>query len=705
MIERIEKISTSAKSALSTSQPVCRHIAMTLLLFASSFCPADETVVGDSEKQPATPHTLHDITALYSRGAIDFRGISQIEMDLLQQFAEANSITIEWKEIDDEWNLMPSLLQGKGDLIVGQSSDLIAGMSNELQQSLPWTSAAPVLVVRKDTTHIQSIEDLYSRQVAIKESSQLWNHFEQLADDNFTMSLVTIPETLTEREVLEKIDSGEYDVSIIDSLSFQNEISEFPNLSASLKLSKPRQLVWMTDPANELLGKKLNQFLATSAIKQQRTIVDDLPDMKSRNVLRLITYQSPVNLYFKTGRLLGFEYDLIQRFADKHRMKVNLILASSHTEMQQMLANGEGDVIAASMPVDAIHNEQFIATEPYLHAAPVIVGRDSDEAIIDITDLEGRRITLPLESPYRDYLRDIRQKQGIEFEIVDAEKNMNTEATLYMVAHGMYDLTVIPGHMVKSELAQIEELQVHFALGAPEPMSWFVRQDDRKLFDSLNDYISTSYRSDEYWTLHRKYIAKPRSIKNDSRMISVINQLSPYDELIKSAADEFNFDWRLIAAQMYQESQFDPNALSAAGAEGLMQIMPATAEDLGLYESTDPEQSIFAGVQYMSQLRSSFGNELLPSERSWFSLAAYNAGLGRITRAQKHAESMGLDPTIWFGNVETALRDMTQASVCRCGQTIMYVREIRSLYNNYVNLLEASRLITSRPDSSINHDS
>ncbi|MCG8325561.1 MAG: transglycosylase SLT domain-containing protein, partial [Thiotrichales bacterium] len=344
-------------------------------------------------------------------------------------------------------------------------------------------------------------------------------------------------------------------------------------------------------------------------------------------------------------------------------------------------------------------------TIPYLYSAPVVLGRAMYHRSLDIQDLEGRRIHLPAESPYRGHLEKLRRWHGIDFQIIDAHDGMNTESTLFMVSQGMYDLTVVPGHQLKSEFKRQIGLHAEFSLGEPESNVWAVRSGDSRLLANLNDFIRGEYKRHTYNTLYTHYIDTPRPQNGDSRLLSRINRLSPYDREIQQAAEKYHFDWRLIAAQMYRESQFDPQAVSPKGAEGLMQIMPATAEELGVEVPEDPRQSISAGVAYLGKLRDSFEDGLLLEDRIWFSLAAYNAGFGRIERIRDYTRQLGLDPDRWFDNVEAAMVKLARPAEhdgepvirCRCGETVAYVREIKTLYQNYIKLTEAPRLAGISP--------
>jgi membrane-bound lytic murein transglycosylase F len=231
------------------------------------------------------------------------------------------------------------------------------------------------------------------------------------------------------------------------------------------------------------------------------------------------------------------------------------------------------------------------------------------------------------------------------------------------------------------------------------------------LLAAINKFVKNYYRGKTYNVLRERYFEKPIVSSNNS-LLAQLDRLSPYDEIVRKYAEQYSFDWRLIVAQMYQESQFDPKAVSYAGAEGLMQILPATGEYLGTSDLENPKSSIKAGVKYLGMLRDRFEDDLLLEDRIWLSLAAYNAGYNRVKRARYLTEEMGLDKDRWFGHVEKAMLALAQPYKmsgktrrhCRCGQTVIYVRNIRTLYNNYVRLTQATQLASSKTSRQFPYD-
>lgn len=183
-------------------------------------------------------------------------------------------------------------------------------------------------------------------------------------------------------------------------------------------------------------------------------------------------------------------------------------------------------------------------------------------------------------------------------------------------------------------------------------------------------------------------------LRNYLKSYSSIGILSPYDVLVKKYANQYNFDWTLITAQMYQESRFNPRARSFAGAMGLMQIMPQTGKQLGIVDFENPDSAIHGGIRYMAWLEKRFESNLPIEEKQWFMLAAYNAGIGHVHDARSLARKLGLRSDRWFGNVEKAmllLANPKYSTSARHGfvrgkEPVKYVRAIRRYYRQYNKL-------------------
>ena len=641
------------------------------------------------------------LRVLYQKRQAGSLPVSSTEKTMLERFARENNLVLEWIPTNARWDLLPELVTGEGDIIVGNGRSIAAGISNQVRFTLPWITSRQQVIARADTTRINSLDDLAARQIALQKSSPAWSTVKELAEKIPTMDLVLIPENLSQVTILNRVASGQYDLTIADSDFLKQYLPHHPELSAAFDLNNGEARSWAVRNSAVKLQDALNRFLNRNHLEFNvaQVYLDDLSGIKERKLLRVITYNSPDNYFFNNGRFHGFEYELMRKFARSEKMRIDVILASSHDEMQQLLLNGEGDVIAAGLPKSSITDNKIQFTTPYDYSMPLVISRQSDSPIVDMRDLEGRSITLSAESPYRSQLEKIRAL-GINFDISTSKPGMDTETTMAMVGRGIYDLTVIDSNRYNNELAAEYGIKAQFALSEPVPHAWAVRTADVQLQTALNEFVEKEYHSKFYNTLHAKYIEHSEKINTREKYLARFDRLSPYDNLVRKFAEEYGFDWRLIVAQMYQESRFNPDATSHVGAEGLMQIMPETAEDIGAENLDDPADSIEAGIKYLAMLRDQFGNDLLLEDRTWFSLASYNAGFGRVKRARQLAAEMGLDSDRWFGNVEKAMlvlakpyrKDGELIHSCRCGETVVYVHEIRALYNNYVRLTQTAQL-------------
>ena len=353
--------------------------------------------------------------------------ISQKELQLIEEFAKLNELKLDWIYVENDWQLLPELVKGRGDIIVAQDQSLSANIQGEVSFSHPWANAAYKVVERTDSSRITRIDDLAGRQVAAYKSSPIWHKLTELSESQVGLRLEEIPSDLSSQEAMEKVKSGEYDLAVIDSLFLDTYLPLNTELQASYSISEQRNMAWAVREDSEQLHKSLNQYLNQQYLTHNiaSTYFEDLSLIKERGVLRVITTTNPSHYYLHKGKLRGFEYELLSQFASKHALRVDVVLANSPEEMFQLLKEGKGDVIAASLPGSLINTDDAIQfTSPYHYASPVIVGRNSEELIVDIRELEGRRITLAEDSPYWDYMLQLKER-GAEFELVKADATVN----------------------------------------------------------------------------------------------------------------------------------------------------------------------------------------------------------------------------------------------------------------------------------------
>ncbi|MCP4874954.1 MAG: transglycosylase SLT domain-containing protein [Gammaproteobacteria bacterium] len=266
-----------------------------------------------------------------------------------------------------------------------------------------------------------------------------------------------------------------------------------------------------------------------------------------------------------------------------------------------------------------------------------------------------------------------------------------------MVSRGKYKATLTDEHLLDIELAKGVAVRSAYVLDDQVAHSVALRKRNPKLKKALDEFIKRVYKSEFYNVTYNKYFKSRRSVQNlaRGRVIDALKgQISPYDKLVRKYSDRYGFDWRLVTAQMYQESRFNPKAKSHVGARGLMQLMPRTAKAMGVKNVSDPAHSIQGGIKYLDWLRDRFDSKLPISERLWFTLAAYNAGAGHVHDARRLAGQLGHNPDRWFGHTEEAMLLLSKkqyAKKARYGyvngrESVNYVRDIRQRFEAYVDL-------------------
>jgi membrane-bound lytic murein transglycosylase F len=422
----------------------------------------------------------------------------------------------------------------------------------------------------------------------------------------------------------------------------------------------------------------------------------DFDQIRKRRALRVLLRNNAASYFLYRGELMGFEYELAREFARYHNLRLEVVVPSSHREISTSLLEGKVDMAMGYLePSESQRQLGIEYSRPYHYTRRHIVVHKDDPAS-QISDLDQRTIVVRRDSSYWDSLSKL-QQQGANFNLRATKDNVETEQLIQQVASGRYQVTMADEHILDIELARSVAVKSAFTVVDEIPHTIAVRARNTALRAALDAFITRIYKSEYYNVLYQKYFKSRRSVAKFARgrvIDSLKGKISPYDNLVQKYADEYGFDWRLIAAQMFQESRFNPKARSLSGARGLMQLMPRTARSLGIRNIEKPANSILAGIRYMDWLRDRFSDELPVSERLWFSLAAYNAGVGHVHDARRLAKSIGRDPNRWFAHTENAMLLLAQkkyASKARYGfvngeEPVNYVRDIKQRFEAYVEL-------------------
>lgn len=439
----------------------------------------------------------------------------------------------------------------------------------------------------------------------------------------------------------------------------------------------------------------------------------DLDEIKESGVLKALTIYSGTTYFLYKGRPMGFEYELLERLASDLDVELEMIVAKDENKLIELLQKGKGDLLAYGYTITESRKKRINFTTPLYLSHQVLIQRKPENwrrmklheiknyLVTNPVELIGDTISVKQNSSYASRVKNLSNELGGEIVIDTLEGTLSTDKIIKMVADGDIKYTIADENIAFINSSYYPILDISTSLSLSQRIGWAVRKRDTQLLANVNQWLENAKKTTDYHVIYNKYFKNKRlykkRVKSDFYSINE-NKISPYDNIIKKNADIINWDWKLLASVAYQESQFKPNRDSWAGASGLMQIMPATARELGVTDPYNPNQSLKAGAKYLDQMMQSHKNIKDSVQQIKFALGSYNSGLYHVKDAQKLAEKQGLDPLVWDNNVELALLDLSfpehynkpfiKYGYVRGEEPFNYVREIFKRYEHYQQFIE-----------------
>lgn len=435
----------------------------------------------------------------------------------------------------------------------------------------------------------------------------------------------------------------------------------------------------------------------------------DLDSIQKRGYLNVLVDNNSISYFIYKGHPMGYDYELLQLFARHINVNLKINVTTGIGKAIGRLNRGEGDIMAFPLTVTKRRRQYLAFTKPHFNSYQVLVQRKpdnwrnltldeiNDAMIRNPADLIGREVHVLRHSSFVDRLENLSEEIGGDIIIKEDTANAESEELIKQVANGKINLTVADHAIAAVNAAYYPNIDISTILSLPQQIAWATRLNSPELLKAFNEWLDQVKKEPTFMVIYNRYYKSPRTsrIRMQSDYSSLGgNKLSPYDDLIKEGAERLGWDWRLLAAVVYQESRFEPGNESWAGAKGLMQLMPETAERFGATDVEDPKQSLQAGVGYLKYLDNYWMKTISDQgERLKFVLASYNAGLGHILDAQKLAFKYGKDPSVWENNVEAfllkkSIPEFFQDSVvklgyCKCEEPVNYVSEVLDRYEQY----------------------
>ncbi|GAA4901030.1 transporter substrate-binding domain-containing protein [Flaviramulus aquimarinus] len=438
----------------------------------------------------------------------------------------------------------------------------------------------------------------------------------------------------------------------------------------------------------------------------------DLEQIKASGKLRALTIYSGTTYYLYKGRPMGYEFELLERLAEYLEVDLEMIVADNVDALFEKLNNGEGDIVAHGLTITTDRKEDVSFTDHLYLTKQVLVQKKPDnwrsmrwgklkKALVhDPIGLLGDTISVKDKPLYKERIYNLSEELGgiIYLDILPGE--LATDEIIEKVANEDIKYTIADNNIAGIMSTYYPVLDVKVPVSFSQRKAWATRHDSQNLLKATNNWLKQIKRKVDFNVIYNKYFKNKkyfrRRIKSNFYSLNK-QQISHYDGLIKKHSKTINWDWRLVASQVYQESKFDPRVSSWAKASGLMQLMPKTAEELGVTNRSDPEQSIKGGTKYLKRIWKNFEHIPDSIQRIKFTMASYNCGMGHVFDAQRLAETRGLNKDVWDDNVETIILLLSEPKnynhpVVKYGyvrglEPYNYVKQIFERYQHYTKFI------------------
>jgi membrane-bound lytic murein transglycosylase MltF len=443
----------------------------------------------------------------------------------------------------------------------------------------------------------------------------------------------------------------------------------------------------------------------TIALKEtMKPWTGDLDAMVEKRTIRILTAYSKTFYFVDKGVQRGAVYDLGRLFVDDLNRKLardnklknkNLKLHAvfipvGRGEMLQALVGGKGDIAMSNLTLTEERQKLVDFSSPiYSNVSELVVSGPASPAVSSVDDLAGKQVFVRKSSSYYESLVTLNRRFAAQKKpaviIEEAPEALEDEDLIEMVNAGLIPLIVVDKHVAGFWKQVFPTITLHdeIAVRTGGDIAWAIRKGSPQLMAAVDDFVA---RHRQGTSLGNQILAKYfKSTKyvNDAGSEAERRKFLALRQYFEKYGDQYDVDWVLMAAQGYQESQLNQAVRSPVGAIGVMQVMPATGKDLKVGDITETEANIHAGVKYMRwMIDNYYGKEPMTKlDKALFAFASYNAGAGRISQLRKEAARRGLDPNVWFHNVEYVAAEKIGA------ETVTYVANIYKYYIAYQLIL------------------
>jgi membrane-bound lytic murein transglycosylase F len=387
-------------------------------------------------------------------------------------------------------------------------------------------------------------------------------------------------------------------------------------------------------------------LLLTGYVRQPTT----LNLIKQKGELVIVTHTSPTTYYEGPEGDTGFEYDLAKQFADYLGVKLKVISVDSFNNIIPTLLNNQADIAAAGLTVTNSREHMVRFGPSYQQVTQQLIYRKNHRPVPQqIDDIDGY-IEVVAGSSHAETLRSLEQT----LPYLDWEENYQADidGLLSLVWQKELDYTIADSNQIEISRRYFPELDIAFDVSEAQNIAWaFPKNDDYSLYREATKFFNMIKQTGQLALLKDRYfghIGEFDYVDTRTFLKHMHRRLTHFQDHFQQAAKKHQEDWRLLAAIGYQESHWNPEAVSPTGVRGIMMLTRKTAADMGIANRVNARSSIQGGTRYFSELKKRIAKEIKGPDRTWFALAAYNIGLGHVDDARKITKQLGGNPNKWM---------------------------------------------------------
>ena len=406
--------------------------------------------------------------------------------------------------------------------------------------------------------------------------------------------------------------------------------------------------------------------------------------------IKVLTRNSPTTYYEGADGPAGLEYDLAKMFADQLGVKLTLIVPNSFSGLLDDIKNGRAHIAAAGLTITESRKETLKFGPSYQEVTEQLVYNINNDRPKDLGDMENGLLEVVAESSHQDTLKS----EQVNYPNLEWKNNvkLESEELLQLISDEVIDYTIADSNEFILNQRFLLNLRTAFDIGVHKELAWaFPKNEDHSLYAAVVKFFERIKKEGELTRLIERSYGHTENFDYVGTLYfrrHIESRLPKYKKMFEQAAEINDLDWQLLAAIGYQESHWNPKAISPTGVRGIMMLTQATAAQMGVKNRLKPMSSIIGGARYFASRLTRVDNTIEEPDRTWMALAAYNVGHGHVEDARLITKKQGNDPNKWV-DVKQVLPLLakrkwykkTKHGYARGWEPVRYVENIRSYYD------------------------